>query len=185
MTLPASGQISISAINTEYGRTSTSDMDASLTTLSTEAEKTQPDSMSEFYNLTASAVEYGTETILHNESMLQDRYSPINRSYHTSPNTLDVTIQIYLYVSTAAVTTVYYRKNSGSWVSLATRNTAGTTNTSYTISSISYNDVIDVRTYIAVTSYNNYARATISGVSWYTGSGVLVLGDNLIQQCYI
>jgi hypothetical protein len=183
MTLPASGQIGISTINTEYWRSSVSDMDASLTNLSTDIGLTAPHNISEFYSKNVCAVEYGGEYIITNYSTEQDRYASILRSSHDSPNTMSVTLTIYLYTISSSSAYVYYRINNGSWITIASRTTAGTTNTSFTISNFVYNATVDVRTRVIWNgAYNTTSRATINNVSWYTGSGYLAKGDNLIQE---
>lgn len=186
MALPASGQISFSAINTEFGRSSVSNMDASLSGFSSTLGFTAPHNISEFYSQTVCSVEYGTEVIITNGSTEQDRYAPINRVAHSSPNTMSVTLNIYLITYGTSQAYAYYRLNGGSWVSIASRTTAGTTNTTYTINNFDYNDIIDVRTRaIVISNYNNTSSATISSVSWYSGSGNLAKGDNLIQDVTI
>jgi hypothetical protein len=150
MTLPVSGQITMQNVLSEYGfSTSTQgslyDLAFTRTALASPEQK-----LTDLYSHTGMTVTLGTATIDTSSPGIYDEYRPVQITNLVSPNSMDIKVDYTLEgVDFTATSQFDYRINGGSWTTAGYTDTSTGISGTETISSVAYNDTLDIRLYMS------------------------------------
>lgn len=149
MTLPASGSITMGNVLLEYGFSST--IQASLYDLvNTRTSNASPEQkLTDLYSHTGMTVTLGSATT-NTSPGLYEEYRSVQVTNLVSPNSMNINVDYSLTgVAFTASAAFYYRINGGTWQLVTNEDTGTTITGTETISSVAYNDTLDIRLYLS------------------------------------